>query len=740
MNKTMLILAITGAFLVGTSIALFTENIAFAAHTIPNISPIPPLNVNEDETIDIVVQVEDLDTLGIRFYFLLGPSNGTLSGTPPDLTYSPDENIFGSDEFVVIVQFADGAKIPDEDLLTLDPLICFCNNTSVTINIDPVNDPPIPANDVQGTGDEDSSVNITLVASDVENDPLTYTVVAQPTNGTLSGTPPDLIYSPDENFHSSDTFTFKANDGLLDSINGTAYLTITPLNDIPIANAGEDQSVDTDSVVQLNGTLSLDIDGDSISYFWIQTAGVPVTLANQTTSNPQFTAPDEEDTLTFMLTINDGITTSNPDVVNINVGIPVPDPTAPLSPTDLFTKPRDESIILTWDPPLDDGGADIEDYIIEFKRSSDDDWSTFDDGTSDSTKSTVTGLKNDRPYDFKISAVNSVGVGEKSPIITDTPSPSEETSSDSSQSSETTDTGQQETMEEPQSPTNLSAKPLSRSIVLTWVAPSDDGGASITDYIIEFKKSSGLSWSTFDDGITTSTKSTVTGLKNNLEYKFRISAVNSVGVGEKSSVISDTPSKPDETSSDSSQSSETTETTDQQEILEAQPKSEKQQEILEEAQPKSEKQQEILEEPEPVCGEGTHNENGFCVPDRTGGGCLIATATFGSELAPQVQQLREIRDSSLLQTESGSTFMSGFNEFYYSFSPTIADWERQNPVFKETVKLAITPLITSLSILNYVDIDSEAEMLGYGISLILLNVGMYFVAPAMVIIHLKKRF
>jgi len=126
-------------------------------------------------------------------------------------------------------------------------------------------------------------------------------------------------------------------------------------------------------------------------------------------------------------------------------------------------------------------------------------------------------------------------------------------------------------------------------------------------------------------------------------------------------------------------------------------------------------------------------------PTSSGGGCLIATATFGSELAPQVQQLREIRDNTLLQTNSGSTFMSGFNQFYYSFSPTIADWERENLVFKETVKLAITPLLTSLSILNYVDIDSEAEVLGYGISLIVLNVGMYFVAPALIILRIFKR-
>lgn len=122
-----------------------------------------------------------------------------------------------------------------------------------------------------------------------------------------------------------------------------------------------------------------------------------------------------------------------------------------------------------------------------------------------------------------------------------------------------------------------------------------------------------------------------------------------------------------------------------------------------------------------------------------GGGCLIATATYGSELAPQIQQLRELRDNSLLQTASGTSFMSAFNQFYYSFSPTVADLERENPIFKEAVKLMLTPMISSLSILNYVDMDSEAKVLGYGISLILLNVGMYFVAPAITVWQIKKR-
>jgi hypothetical protein len=144
-------------------------------------------------------------------------------------------------------------------------------------------------------------------------------------------------------------------------------------------------------------------------------------------------------------------------------------------------------------------------------------------------------------------------------------------------------------------------------------------------------------------------------------------------------------------------------------------------------------------EPEPMCGAGTVLEDGKCVAEEKGGGCLIATAAYGSEMAPQVQFLREIRDGKIMATESGTAFMTGFNQFYYSFSPAVADYERENPMFKEAVKVTLTPLLTSLAILNYVDIDTEQEMLGYGIGVILLNIGMYFVAPAAVIIAIKNR-
>ncbi|MEK0344098.1 MAG: CFI-box-CTERM domain-containing protein, partial [Nitrosopumilus sp.] len=89
--------------------------------------------------------------------------------------------------------------------------------------------------------------------------------------------------------------------------------------------------------------------------------------------------------------------------------------------------------------------------------------------------------------------------------------------------------------------------------------------------------------------------------------------------------------------------------------------------------------------------EETMMEETEVIDETEGGGCLIATATFGSELAPQVQQLRELRDNTILSTESGTAFMAGFNQLYYSFSPTIADLEREYPVFKEVVKLSITP-------------------------------------------------
>ena len=147
--------------------------------------------------------------------------------------------------------------------------------------------------------------------------------------------------------------------------------------------------------------------------------------------------------------------------------------------------------------------------------------------------------------------------------------------------------------------------------------------------------------------------------------------------------------------------------------------------------------------PEPMveqvvnCGPGTESVNGICQVVQTtsqqseeGGGCLIATAAYGSEMSPQVQLLREIRDNQLMNTESGSAFMSTFNNVYYSFSPVIADMERESPIFKEIVKVGLTPMLSSLSLME--SANSESEVLGLGLSVIMLNIGMYIAAPALI--------
>jgi hypothetical protein len=150
--------------------------------------------------------------------------------------------------------------------------------------------------------------------------------------------------------------------------------------------------------------------------------------------------------------------------------------------------------------------------------------------------------------------------------------------------------------------------------------------------------------------------------------------------------------------------------------------------------------------PEPMveqvvnCGPGTESVNGICQVVQTasqeseeeGGGCLIATAAYGSEMSPQVQLLREIRDNQLMNTESGTAFMSTFNNVYYSFSPAIADMERESPLFKEVVKVGLTPMLSSLAIME--NANSESEVLGLGLSVIALNLAMYLGVPAFGII------
>ena len=113
-----------------------------------------------------------------------------------------------------------------------------------------------------------------------------------------------------------------------------------------------------------------------------------------------------------------------------------------------------------------------------------------------------------------------------------------------------------------------------------------------------------------------------------------------------------------------------------------------------------------------ICGSGTEWDGTRCIAameneDSKSGGCLIATAAYGTELAPQIQTLREIRDNTLMETSSGTSFMAGFNTFYYTFSPAIADWERQSPAFASAVGAFLTPFGSILMRCFYMVVITE---------------------------------
>src|SRR6185503_5922513 len=111
----------------------------------------------------------------------------------------------------------------------------------VSITVRPVNDAPVASAQSLST-DEDSALNITLAATDVDGDGLTFVATA-PQHGTLSGTAPNLVYTPAANYNGPDCFTFMANDGKVNSAAAKVSITVRPVNDAPVAVA---QSVSTD--------------------------------------------------------------------------------------------------------------------------------------------------------------------------------------------------------------------------------------------------------------------------------------------------------------------------------------------------------------------------------------------------------------------------------------------------------------------------------------------------------------
>ena len=122
-----------------------------------------------------------------------------------------------------------------------------------------------------------------------------------------------------------------------------------------------------------------------------------------------------------------------------------------------------------------------------------------------------------------------------------------------------------------------------------------------------------------------------------------------------------------------------------------------------------------------------------------GGGCLVATAAYGTELAPQVQLLREVRDGTLAQTAAGSAFMGAFNTAYYAFSPAAADIVRDHPAAAHAVRAAMAPLLSILSVASLADGQSELQTTALGLAAAALAIGVYVAAPAAAAVLAARR-
>jgi hypothetical protein len=180
---------------------------------------------------------------------------------------------------------------------------------------------------------------------------------------------------------------------------------------------------------------------------------------------------------------------------------------------------RSGQIRVAWSTPLSNGGAAITDYVIQRSPNGTSSWTTIGDGVNTATAYTVTGLVDGSRYYFRVVARNAAGYSPSSNVASAIP------------------------RTVPTAPRSPAAAPtnVSGQIRVTWVVPSSNGGAPITDYVIQRSLNGSTNWVSLSDGVSTATAYTVTGLVDGSRYYFRVFARNAAGYSPASTVVSATP-------------------------------------------------------------------------------------------------------------------------------------------------------------------------------------------------------
>jgi len=221
-----------------------TSAVATVSLTLTNVNDAPialsqSLTNAEDTAFGLTLTASDVDGPVTNFVVTANPIHGTLSGSAPNLTYSPVTNYFGSDSFTF--------RVNDGSLTSAV--------ATVSIVLTNVNDAPIALSQSL-TNAEDTAFGLTLTASDVDGPVTNFVVTASPIHGTLSGSAPDLTYTPLTNYFGADSFSFSVNDGSLTSGVATVSLTLTNVNDAPILPVQIDVTVDELTLLTVTNTAA----------------------------------------------------------------------------------------------------------------------------------------------------------------------------------------------------------------------------------------------------------------------------------------------------------------------------------------------------------------------------------------------------------------------------------------------------------------------------------------------------
>jgi hypothetical protein len=211
------------SFIVQVSDGNLTDTITVNL-TVLAVNDLPVANAQsvttpEDTAKAVTLTGTDLDNDPLVYAILTTPAHGTLSGTAPNLTYTPAANYYGADSFTF--------RVNDGHVNSASAII--------SITVTAVNDAPV-ANAQAVTAAKETPKDITLTATDVDNASLSYSIVTNPGHGALSGSAPHVTYTPEANYTGPDYFTFKANDGALDSNIATVTIEVTEAN-VPVLPA-----------------------------------------------------------------------------------------------------------------------------------------------------------------------------------------------------------------------------------------------------------------------------------------------------------------------------------------------------------------------------------------------------------------------------------------------------------------------------------------------------------------------